>query len=478
MVRNIRFAIFVGSLVKRLIPLLILAAASALCAAPPNIVAIVTDDQSAWSLSCYGGKNLATPRLDRLAAEGARFTRAFVNSPVCSPSRFTYLTGRWPSESPIADWLTAGQASKFGLTRKFPTWPEILRENGYHTALVGKWHLGSRKEFQPSANGFDAFDGNLAGGWRPKNPTFVDEANTSREIEGDSVEIVTDLAIRNLAAAKEGPLALLVHYREPHAPYVPMPDEDMVATSDMDPAIPDYPKLPVAMTKRLTREYLTAVRALDRNIGRLLDAIEKQGIADNTIVIFTSDHGYNIGHHGLRFKGNGYWLAEGKKGCRPNMFDTSLKVPLIIRWPGVVVPGTVVDAPTANIDMLPSVLGMLDLAKPKKLIHHGLDFSPWLRGEMPTKWRDAIFGQYTMVNDAKHSMRSIRTDDWKLIVHYHARGSDELYDLKNDPGESTNLYADPAHAATREQLLHRLSVWMESIHDDPTEPPLQSGVRE
>ncbi len=461
---------------KRLISLLILAAAPILQAARINIVAIVTDDQSAWSLSCYGGKNLTTPRLDRLAAEGARFTRAFVNSPVCSPSRFTYLTGRWPSESPIADWLTPGQAKNFGISSKFPTWPEILRKNGYRTALVGKWHLGTRQDFQPAANGFDDFDGNLAGGWPPKNPTFVDEANASREIEGDSVEIVTDLAIRHLAAAKEGPLALLVHYREPHAPYVPMPDEDMAATRDMDPAIPDYPKLPVAKTKKLTRDYLTAVRALDRNIGRLLDAIEAQGLAGKTIVVFTSDHGYNIGHHGLQFKGNAYWLAEGHQGCRPNMFDTSLQVPLIIRWPGVVTPGTLIDAPTANIDMVPSVLGMLDFPVPEKLVHHGLDFSPWLRGETPKKWRDAIFGQYTMVNDAKHSMRSIRTDDWKLVSHYQARGSDELYDLRNDPDETTNLYADPAHAATRDRLQQRISKWMNAIHDDPTLPAPQSGI--
>lgn len=242
-----------------------------------------------------------------------------------------------------------------------------------------------------------------------------------------------------------------------------MPDIDEAKTKDLKPAIPDYPNLWDSTTKRM-RNYLTAVTAVDRNLGRILKTLKEQGLEENTIVIFTSDHGYNVGHHGLKNKGNGYWITKDKKGCRPNMFETSISIPLMVRWPGVVAPGTKVNAMTANIDMLPSITGMLGLKS--ETPHHGYDFTPLLKGEKPAQWRTEVFGQYQMINDAKDSMRMVRTEDWKLVRHYRVENKDELYDLKNDPGELTNLINEKKHAEVISKLQSRMDARMKALKDD------------
>ena len=429
-----------------------------------NVVTVVTDDQSQWSVGCYGQSDIQTPHMDSLAKDGAIFTKAFVNTPVCSPSRATFLTGRHSTELGVTDWLTHPQARKHGISKEFTSWPEILRQNGYTTGLIGKWHLGSSEKSSPKNNGFDYFKGNLAGGWQPKKTVFIDTQGKTEPITGDSVNICTDLAVDFIKENKSKPFSLLVHYREPHAPYGPMPDVDEAKTKDLKPAIPGYPNLRGNTTK-LMRNYLTAVTAVDRNLGRILDTLKEQGLDQNTIVIFTSDHGYNVGSHGLRGKGNGHWITKDKNGCRPNMYETSITVPLMIRWPGVVAPGTKVDAMTANIDMLPSITGMLNIASDTP--HHGYDFTPLLKGEKPKKWRTEVFGQYQMINNAKDSMRMIRTKDWKLIRHYKVENKDELYDLKNDPGEKTNLINEKKHAEIIRELQTRMDDRMKELKDDP-----------
>lgn len=452
----------------------ILIGLSALCSAAPkkwNIISVVTDDQSLWSVGCYGQKDIETPNMDSLARDGAMFTNAFVNAPVCSPSRATFLTGKHASQLGITDWLTGGQSKKLGLSKENVSWPELLRQNGYTTGLVGKWHLGSEPEFQPASNGFDYFVGNLSGGWSPKKNVFVNEKNEKKELPGFSVNICTDLALDFIEEQKAKPFALLVHYREPHAPYGPMPAEDEAVTKGLKPTMPDYPNLKPS-TQKLMRDYLTAVKSVDRNLGRILKKVDELGIADNTIILFTSDHGYNMGHHGLRFKGNGYWVVDGKKGCRPNMFESSLRVPLLVRWPGVTKSGTKVEADTANVDIFSSVLNMLGVEDVPA--SSGYDFTPFLKGEKPEQWRESVFGQYHMVNDSNHSMRMIRTGEWKLIRHYRVEGKDELYHLSKDPTEATNLYGKVELKQIQERLQAQLDAKMQSLGDDPTIKPIQS----
>ncbi len=400
------------------------------------------------------------------------FTNAFVNAPVCSPSRATFLTGKHASQLGITDWLTGGQSKKLGLSKENVSWPELLRQNGYTTGLVGKWHLGSESEFQPASNGFDYFTGNLSGGWSPKKNVFVNEKNEKKELPGFSVNVCTDLALDFIEEQKEKPFALLVHYREPHAPYGPMPAEDEAVTKDLKPTMPGYPNLKPS-TQKLMRDYLTAVKSVDRNLGRILKKVDELGLADSTIILFTSDHGYNMGHHGLRFKGNGYWVVEGKKGCRPNMFESSLRVPLLVRWPGVTESGTKVEADTANVDIFSSVLHMLGIENVPA--SSGYDFTPFLKGEKPEQWRESIFGQYHMVNDSNHSMRMIRTDEWKLIRHYRVEGKDELYNLKKDSNEANNLYGNIEFKEIQESLQTQLDSKMKQLDDDPTIRPSQSN---
>jgi uncharacterized sulfatase len=436
---------------------------------PPryNLVMVVTDDQAAWTLGCYGNKEVQTPNQDRLAREGARFERAFTVTPVCSPSRATFLSGRYGTQVGITDWITPKQAEGgLGLDKKFPIWPEVLHQNGYRTALVGKWHLGGKPEFHPTQRGFDHFFGNLGGGWSPRDPTFeVEGKNTP--FKGASSDLMTDDALRFLDGNADRPFALLVHYREPHAPYTPMPEEDSNVYRNRDLTIPNVPGLDPDKIKQLTREYYSSVHAVDRNLGRILDRLEKLKVLDRTIVMYTSDHGYNIGHHGIWHKGNGVWIVEGKKGTRPNMFDTSLRIPWLVRWPGVVKPGTVVTRTITNLDTFPSVLAMLQVPMPGGLKLAGRDFTPLLRGQ-DVPWNDDFFGQYDLINGAKARMRMIRTPEWKLVRHYQADGENELYHLKDDPGETRNLYGASEQKQTQTNLQSRLQEWMRSINDPLT----------
>ena len=181
-------------------------------------------------------------------------------------------------------------------------------------------------------------------------------------------------------------------------------------------------------------------------------------------MIFTSDHGYNIGHHGIHTKGNGNWCTTDKKGVRPNMWDTSLRIPLIIRWPGVIKPGAVYTEWATNQDTFPTILAMAGLHNPKGWKGEGHDLTALLRGK-PYAKREVLFGQYDIANTASQKLRMIRTKDWKLVRHYTVKDQDELFDLVKDPGELENLYTDDAKKAVREELQAKLNAWMKSIAD-------------
>ena len=453
-----------------LITLALTAFATPACAQAPkklNLIVITTDDQARWSLGCYGNKQARTPNMDRLAKEGARFLNAFVATPVCSPSRASFLTGRYGTQVGITDWINPKEAqSGLGLPRDAITWMSVLQRAGWRTGLVGKWHLGMLAQFHPTKHGFDHFTGFLGGGNTPMNPT-LEIAGREVKLQGPIPDILTDHAIDFMKLHKDGPFALMLNFREPHAPYAPMPEADTKLFRDLDPAIPNFPGLNVKRAKQLTRDYYASVHAVDRNLGRLLEALDQLGLRENTIIVFTSDHGYMIGHHGLWHKGNAVWLVEGReKERRPNMFDHALRVPLLVRWPGVIRGGTEVKELVSNIDMFPSMLGMLKVYRPKNYKQEGADFAPLLRGEK-IAWRDGVFAQYDPHNGLDAAMRSIRTERWHLVRQYKKNGQpDELFDLQADPEELRNLYADPKHREMRDQLQTRLTAWMRAI-DDP-----------
>jgi arylsulfatase A-like enzyme len=425
-----------------------------------NVVSIVTDDQASWSVGAYGNPDARTPVMDRLAREGMLFRNAFVATPVCSPSRAGFLTGRYGTELGIRDWISPEEgAAGVGLPAGTVTWPAILREHGWRTALVGKWHLGRRPH--PTAFGIDRFFGFLDGGNTPMDPTLEVDGR-EQHLKGSLPDILTDEAIRFVTESHDRPFALLLHYRAPHLPYGPVPEVDSAALRDVDPAIPDVRGLDPAQVEKWTRDYLASIHSVDRNVGRLLEALDRLGLAGKTIVLFTGDNGYNIGHHDIHTKGNGHWVAGGVTGPpRPNMFDTSLRVPLIVKGPGIPAGRQAAEMVT-QLDTLPTVLGLLGVPLPAGLVQHGSDFSPILRGEA-VPWRDTVFGEFDMHHYTLAHMRMIRTARHKLVRYLGTSFQDELYDLVADPDETRNLYRDGSARAVREELEARLLEWRRDL---------------
>ena len=433
-----------------------------------NIVSIVTDDQSEWSIGAYGNKESRTPNMDRLARDGVRFVNAFTCTPVCSPSRASFLTGRYGTRLGVTDWITPKQGKDgVGLPTKTVTWPKILQQQGWRTGLIGKWHLGDVAHNHPTQLGFDTFFGAVGGSFKPKDPELeIDGKLTS--MEGFGADILTDAALRFIETNRAGPFALLIHYREPHMPYGPVPNVDAAPFTNLDPTVPPASGTNSAQVKLWTRAYYAAIHSVDRNLGRILALLDELKLSTNTIVMFTSDHGYMIGHHGLHSKGNAYRIdkvAGAGRQTRPNMFEESIRIPWILRWPGVTKPGQKISQRVSNLDTYATVLGMLGLKAISENKQEGIDLSPLLRGKSFTP-HDAIYAQYDLRNEAVDSMRMVRTRDWKLVRHYFADGADELFNLRDDPGELKNLYGVPAHLRTQKRLQKQLTEWQRSI-DDP-----------
>jgi choline-sulfatase len=434
----------------------------------PNFVFLCTDDQAQWAVGAYGNREIKTPNLDTLARRGAIFRNAFAITPVCSPSRAALMTSRYPSELGIADWIDPRKEPDVGLAPSAITWPELLRGFGYATMLAGKWHLGTRDEFHPTRQGFDFFFGFRDGSNQPNNPRLELDGRV-HELKGSLPDLLVNEGLSFIDRHRQGPFLLSIHFRAPHTPYGPVPEEDAAPYRTLDPTIPEVPGLPRDRVKQLYREYYASVTSVDRNLGRLLAKLSEWGLAERTVVIFTSDHGYMIGQHGLWHKGNAAWLVEGKKGYRPNMFDDAIRVPLLISWPGVVAPETTVTRVVSNLDLLPTILEIAGLGTPGNLEIRGKSLVPLMRNPTTANWNDTLFGQYDMHHYQVARMRMIRTPEWKLVRHFEAGGHDELYHLTEDPGEINDLETstNPMHRSQRASLVERLESWMTRISDRP-----------
>ena len=209
-------------------------------------------------------------------------------------------------------------------------------------------------------------------------------------------------------------------------------------------------------------------------MGRLLAKLDEWRLTERTVVIFTSDHGYMIGQHGLWHKGNAAWLVEGKKGYRPNMYDDAIRVPLLICWPGVVAPGTTITHVVSNLDLLPTILEIAGLGTPSNLQIRGKSLVPLLRGQQRATWDDTLFGQYDMHHYQVARMRMIRTPEWKLVRHFEPGGQDELYHLAVDPGETRDLGTS---ACNRTSIPARVAGSTSRELDGPDRRPAVAGVR-
>ena len=446
----------------------------------PNILFIFTDDQAPWAVGVSGNPLARTPHMDRIAREGAYLPNAYTVTPVCSPSRASLMTSRYGTELGITDWIHPRREAELGLDVKLPVWPRQLQKAGYHTGLVGKWHLGRQDSQHPTGYGFDFFMGHREGGWSPVNPTLEHDGKP-RKYQGLTADVLADEALSfvhtHVAGNNTQPFLLCWHTRAPHARWLPVAPEDMAPYKGVDVAIPnpDFPNLDVPRVKRMTREYLASVRSVDRNVGRMLKLLDELKLVSNTIVIFSSDHGYNMGHNGIWHKGNGHWVLKPPppatrnipRGQRPNMYDNSIKVPTMIRWPGVIKPGTIIRHTVSNLDWFPTILSMAGLKTDAVWKLRGRDMTPLLRGRKPPQWDNTYFAEYSTHHQSHTRMRMISNGKWKLIRDFMNPRRDELYHLAKDPGESRNLIRsqDPSIKRTV-AMLHKHLVDRMAAHGD------------
>jgi uncharacterized sulfatase len=366
------------------------------------------------------------------------------------------LTSRYGFELGVDDWINtkfshmklAPLEPELGATSSWETWPEILQNAGYSTGLIGKWHLGIQPEHHPTQHGYGMFAGFTEGGTKPVDPVLEVNGKQVKE-KGFTADVLTKHAIAFLKENKQRKFALSLHYRAPHGKWLPVAEEDSAPYENKDLQIPnpDYPNLNTKRVKRMMGEYLSSVRSVDRNLGHLMETLDDLGLSDNTLVVFTSDHGYNMGHNGIWHKGNGLWILKDKVVSdlknipidqRPNMYDNSIKVPAIVRWPNKVAANSVNYSTVSNLDWFPTLLAATHTKANGVNFIRGENVLPVLLGDVELSTTD-YYGAYTTKHQSITGMRMYSDGKHKLIKDYTNKGRDEFYNLQNDPEESKNL---------------------------------------
>lgn len=458
---------------------------------PPNVVMLVTDNQSADSLGCYGNVDHETPRIDRLAREGVQFLRAFCTNGMCSPSRASILTGLMPSQHGVhmamADDDVLAKPDDYDVTREFRSMAQTLRDHGWSTAMVGKWHLGNHR---CPGNGFDHWVALTKGHTTDFYDNEVVREGAVEHVVGQHiVEYFSDRAIDVIRSRDaDRPFFVQVNYDGPyvlpptvvgadrrnpfyeqfeHRSFRPFPpvDERIIASLavpfdfDLDPA-EEYTMSSafnnVWWTVRVhndqaTRANIAAQNAVvDHEIGRVIDALEDEGLTEDTLVIVTTDQGNPYGQRGLW--GHPVWTDP------PYMHDVSFQVPLLLRRPGVVPAQTIVDRIVSHVDLLPTVLdhaGLADLDVPGS---PGRSLGGFLGGDASTDGFDAAFFE-------NETARSIRTPEHLYTSYLDRPGEPELYDLIEDPEQWQNVAADPRRAEVVAALDEQLGAFFARYSD-------------
>lgn len=426
----------------------------------PNVVMFMTDDHGAWALGSYGCPEMNTPNIDRLAAGGARFTRAYACTPVCSPSRMTWLTGRIPSVHGVQDWLIPSDS--FGArTRRWleghPAYSEVLAKNGYTLGMCGKWHMGDDE--RPQA-GFTYWATVPGGGGPYKDPEFVKKGRRA-VIPGYKTDIVGDCALEFLEQVRGNPFFLLVPFYAPHTPFNYQPEEyrqpylkSRFYCFPDPPAHPwQNPGLKSHHANRASKlAYSALITGADRNVGRIVRKLEEMGVREDTLVIFTADQGWNAGHHGVWGKGNGTVPF--------NMYEESIRVPLIWNHPRRVRSGQVLPPMVSSYDFFPTILDYLGLSASPDPKRVGRSYAAFLRGGKP-RWQNRLYFEFAYV-------RAVRTENLKYVERTKEWPA-ELYDLEADPGETRNLIDDPGYRKQRMALHTELSGWFDRMGAPPIE---------
>ena len=473
----------------------------------PNIVFVMSDDHAAHAMSCYGSRINRTPNLDRIADEGMRFDNCFCTNSICTPSRATILTGTY---SHVNEVTTLGT----GLDNRLLTFPKLLQGAGYQTSVFGKWHLGEGAGYCPT--GFDDW-AVIPGQGYYHNPTFLfrgPDGGTPRTVQGYVTDIITDLCLDWLKQRDvERPFCMLYHHKAPHRPWYPdekhahmylnddVPEPATLQddyrhraqaaevaamrvgvhmdSTDMKCEIPDdMPEhaLRKWAYQRYIKDYLRVVASIDDNVGRLLDYLDEAGLADNTLVVYTSDQGFFLGDHG--------WYDKRF------MYEESLRMPFILRYPFEVAPGSFNDDMVLNVDFAPLFLDLAGVPVPDDF--QGRSFRPLLNGRTPGDWQQSMYYRYWM-HRAHHNVAAhygVRTRRHKLIYYYYdgcgQPGTDELcidypipiapldlepewelFDLEKDPHEMNNVYHDRAYRDVAAELTAELKRLQAQVGDTP-----------
>jgi arylsulfatase A-like enzyme len=479
--------------------------------ARPNILFVFTDDHASHAISAYGSKVNKTPHIDRLAKEGMLFRNCFCTNSICAPSRAVILTGKHSHVNGVIDNAVAfdGRQEHIG---------KLLGKSGYQTALLGKWHLKS------DPTGFDHWA--VLSGAGGQGTYYNPEFKTSKgplKVEGYGTDIVTDMALEWLKARdKDRPFFLMYQHKAPHRPWEPGPKHlglyKGVKIPEPDTLFDDHSGLagpakkqemtiekhltdrdlklvpPGNLTKdqrkawdeayreenesfrkakpegkelvrwkyqRYIKDYLRCVAGVDDNLGRVLKYLDDTGLAKNTLVIYSSDQGFYLGDRGWYDK---RW-----------MYDESLRMPLVVRWPGVVKPGSENKDLVQNLDFAQTFLEAAGAKAPGDM--QGRSLVPLLKGETPKDWRASVYYHY-FEYPAVHAVQrhyGVRTKTHKLI-HYYLVDEWELFDLEKDPGERKSVYADPKYAGAKKELLAELTRLRKQYKVDTfREPPVKKG---
>ena len=460
----------------------------------PNILFIMSDDHAAHAISAYGSRINQTPHIDRIAAQGMRFDNCFCTNSICTPSRAAILTGTYNHVNGVTTLDTR-------LDGRLLNYPKVLQEHGYQTAVIGKWHLGHGGIHDPT--GFDYWDV-LPGQGLYHDPEMIRMGERTKR-SGYATDLITDYSLDWLRGRDpDRPFCLMVHHKAPHRSWEPddrhadmYEDEDipepvtfnddysnraraaaaarMRVESDLnaeDLKVPVPEHLTPAEEKswkyqRYIKDYLRCIAAIDDNVGRLLDYIDEEGIAEDTIVIYTSDQGFFLGDHG--------WYDKRF------MYEESLRMPFLIRYPREVAPVTVNGDMILNVDFPATFLDCAGVDVPSSF--QGRSFRPLLQGETPTDWQTSMYYRYWM-HGAHHNVCAhygVRTLRYKLIYYYgdplgqegavgpSMRPEWELFDLEKDPCELNSVYSDPDYAEVVAELKAELKRLQERVGDVPYE---------
>ena len=482
--------------------------AAPVAAAPPNIVFIFSDDHAYQAISAYGDqrKLLDTPNIDRIAKGGMRFDRCLVTNSICGPSRASVLTGKYSH----ANGFYNNTNNTFDGSQT--TFPKLLQKAGYQTAIIGKWHLVS------DPTGFDHWH-ILPGQGAYYNPPMIRNGEKVKH-EGYATDLITDFSVDWLKARdKSKPFLLMCQHKAPHREWEP-PLRHL--GHDKDRVYPEPPTLfddyagrgaaekyqdmtiaktmtqrdlkfvtPGALTpeqkkewdayyeprnqkfreaklegKELVRwkynrylhDYLACVKAVDEGVGKVLDYLEKEGLAENTIVVYSSDQGFYLGEHG--------WFDKRWA------FEESLRTPLLVRWPGVTKPGSSSGKIVSNIDFAPTFLEAAKLPIPEGV--HGRSLVPLLKGEPPADWRTSFYYHYYEY-PGPHAVRrhyGVITDRYKLLRFYEKDvDAWELFDRTADPQELTSVYGKADVAAVQKELETELARLRKELQVPDPDPP-------